>query len=204
MGGAKQAYQEQIEAEERNLLFQDLIDGGYLDPLEDEEEEEGKELILVQLARKVITSGTSSLSPEEFQLFLKHLDVFWSCQTCERISSGTKCLRCEQDNDEALEELRRRVSTGKVYFFRSGEHLKIGTTKNDIPKRLAQLQTGNPLPIKELGSIPGTYLTENILHQLLKPFRGLGEWFKVEPYVLDLIQILLDPDAAPQLNKTKK
>jgi hypothetical protein len=149
----------------------------------------------------VIASDTSSLSPTEFQLFLEHLDIFWRCGTCERISSKTKCLCCEQDNTEALEELRRLLATEKVYFFRSGEHLKIGTTKNDISKRRAQLQTGNPFPIVELGSIPGTYLTENLLHQLLKPFRGSGEWFKVEPYILDLIQILLNPDAAPQLTK---
>lgn len=65
-----------------------------------------------------------------------------------------------------------------IYFIRSGRHVKVGHTTN-LPKRLSELQTGNPAPCFVEKVIPGTKGQEEALHQHLSElgFQSRGEWY---------------------------
>lgn len=66
-----------------------------------------------------------------------------------------------------------------VYFVRSGTHgpIKIGRAV-DPHERLRQLQTGSPVELRLLGTIPGGVDLEAALHDLLGDSRLRGEWFR--------------------------
>lgn len=67
-----------------------------------------------------------------------------------------------------------------IYFVRSycKKFIKVGTTE-DLARRMRELQTSNPLPLKLLGVMPGSYKTESSLHEIFSKLRmGKSEWFK--------------------------
>ena len=65
-----------------------------------------------------------------------------------------------------------------------GGPIKIGKA-NDLPKRLAGLQTANPSELRVIGWHPGkTYRFEGRLHTELAAHRIRGEWFHPHPDVL--------------------
>lgn len=69
---------------------------------------------------------------------------------------------------------------GVVYFVRAGEdgHIKIGFTASKPSERIANLQTGNPVPLILVAVVPGEPILERQLHQRFAQYRGIGEWFK--------------------------
>ena len=70
--------------------------------------------------------------------------------------------------------------TGYVYFIQGGKYVKIGYTENpDISKRLGELQTGCPFPLKVIGSIPANRSLEWYLHRIYRQWRTHGEWFRI-------------------------
>lgn len=67
-------------------------------------------------------------------------------------------------------------------------HIKIGFTDGqDAGDRLASLQTGSPVPLRLLGTIPGSIEGEKDLHRRFAAARVCGEWFKPVPALLALI-----------------
>lgn len=76
-----------------------------------------------------------------------------------------------------------------VYFITDNRYIKIGYTKNNVNKRLKQLQTSNPNRLFLLGYIEGDKDTEKMLHK--KFFSSLsrmnGEWFSPSQDILDYI-----------------
>jgi hypothetical protein len=73
-----------------------------------------------------------------------------------------------------------KPSKGNIYLISAGEHVKIGVAK-DVKKRLAGLQTGNPVQLEVLTSYApkvDPYLLEKLLHEHFKDIRMSGEWFK--------------------------
>jgi len=82
-------------------------------------------------------------------------------------------------------ELRpNEVVGGYVYFIQGavGGPIKIGWSQ-DVDKRVAELQTGNPEPLSVINMIPGTKNDERRLHDLLGHLRISGEWFMDHPDV---------------------
>jgi Meiotically up-regulated gene 113 len=80
---------------------------------------------------------------------------------------------------------------GYVYAIQAeGQDLfKIGHTYQNPNDRLKQLQTGNPFKLNVYRSEP-TYWpkeTEKLYQDLLIDYRAQGEWFNVEPIVIDHI-----------------
>jgi hypothetical protein len=68
--------------------------------------------------------------------------------------------------------------SGNVYIVRASKFVKIGFAA-DVPRRLAQLQTGATEPLTLLAVIPGcTMKLEKILHVRLAEYRERGEWFR--------------------------
>lgn len=64
-----------------------------------------------------------------------------------------------------------------IYFITAGnKHVKIGYSANP-EKRLKELQTGNPLKLKLVTTIPGSYETEKALHLYFTRNKREGEWF---------------------------
>lgn len=77
-----------------------------------------------------------------------------------------------------------------IYFIQADGvgHVKIGFTANDdAAVRLATLQVGSPVPLKLLGTIPGTLGDEKNLHRRFASARVHGEWFRPIPELLALI-----------------
>ncbi len=67
---------------------------------------------------------------------------------------------------------------GNVYIVRAGKFIKIGFA-TDVPRRLAQLQTGTSEPLQLLAVIPEcTMKLEKLLHLRLADFKERGEWFR--------------------------
>lgn len=76
-----------------------------------------------------------------------------------------------------------------VYFITDSNHIKIGYTKNDVRKRLKQLQTSNPNKLFLLGYIEGDKEIEKKLHKKFYSsiIRQNGEWFSPTQDLLDYI-----------------
>lgn len=77
-----------------------------------------------------------------------------------------------------------------IYFIQATGigHIKIGyTDADDALIRLASLQIGSPVPLKLLGTIPGSLEDEKDLHRRFGSARVTGEWFKAVPELLALV-----------------
>ncbi len=79
-----------------------------------------------------------------------------------------------------------------IYFIQADGvgHIKIGFTDNDDALvRLAQLQTGSPVPLKLLATIPGDMLLETDLKRRFAAHCVTGEWFKPVPDLVAIIPV---------------
>jgi hypothetical protein len=93
-------------------------------------------------------------------------------------------LRCSFE-EEAGEEL-----DGWIYIIGCAEPLsyKVGFTTKDPRKRVKQLQTGCPVPLKLLGWYPGSLRQERELHEQLAEFRLTGEWFRLDERASEILR----------------
>ena len=81
-----------------------------------------------------------------------------------------------------------------IYFIemeKSG-FIKIGYTAGNAERRMAQLQTGQPLKLKLLGTIPGEREGEIGLHREFEEFRINGEWFIPNEYLITIIDEMIN------------
>lgn len=67
-----------------------------------------------------------------------------------------------------------------VYVVGFGPYVKIGRTKDNLPKRLSALATGCPEPLKVYGAIDAPASFEADLHRRFAHLRLQGEWFRNE------------------------
>lgn len=81
---------------------------------------------------------------------------------------------------------------GWVYFVQAGDHaIKIGFSRTEnAEKRILSLQTSNALPLRFLGSRPGTLADEKALHRQFASDRMHGEWFRPSQAILNEIASL--------------
>ncbi len=86
--------------------------------------------------------------------------------------------------DAAIAE-RRGTS---VYFASSANRIKIGWS-GQVATRLAQLQTGNPDPVRLLATMPGGRALERRLHERFADARLAGEWFAATPELMAYIEL---------------
>lgn len=72
-----------------------------------------------------------------------------------------------------------KIGEGKVYFLwaEGTSYFKIGFTQQSLRKRVANMQTGCPMPLRFLGAGLASPQDEKVLHQHLAPFHAIGEWF---------------------------
>ena len=90
-------------------------------------------------------------------------------------------------------------SDGFVYFIGIGgpylTHVKIGYTKKDPLRRMADLQTGCPFEMIMLGYVFGVIDRERELHDVLRDYRCCGEWFEYSEYVASTVRNQLEAEA---------
>lgn len=63
-----------------------------------------------------------------------------------------------------------------IYFAQAGEFIKCGYATN-VERRIALLQTANPLPISVLATCDGGRDVEAAFHRLMQPDLARGEWY---------------------------
>ncbi|MEV4968839.1 GIY-YIG nuclease family protein [Streptomyces sp. NPDC024062] len=110
----------------------------------------------------------------------------------------------------------RSNAHGVVYVIGSvaDRRLKIGSAGN-TRNRLVELKSGNPNPLQILATIEGGRLLAGLIHEHLKRFRGIGEWFdfgEANPIhmVTDAVQALRDerlfppPEGLEELRESQK
>ncbi|GAA2770315.1 hypothetical protein VO63_19895 [Streptomyces showdoensis] len=110
----------------------------------------------------------------------------------------------------------RSNAHGVVYVIGSAadRRVKIGSAGN-ARNRLMELQSGNPNPLRILATVEGGRLLERLIHEHLKRFRGIGEWFdfgEANPIhmVTDAVQALRDkglfpsPEGLEELRESQK
>lgn len=81
-------------------------------------------------------------------------------------------------------------NTTHVYLIaQPGGHYKIGVA-GSVDRRLAQLQSGNPVALRVAGSFPATDANaeELDLHHALAPWRTRGEWFELRPKLAGVLE----------------
>lgn len=109
----------------------------------------------------------------------------------------------EQLRFPGLDAAGEVVSQGKriVYFLDAGEFVKIGFTGREVDTRVGELQTGNPQPLKIIGSIMvGDGVDDETFHKRFAMYHHRGEFFKKTPALLSAIHDLIaksQPDKLP-------
>lgn len=78
----------------------------------------------------------------------------------------------------------------QVYFVRSGEHIKIGFSV-DVPARMKELATGNPVQLELLAVVNGGRDLERAIHEALANHRSQREWFHDRPEVLQVMRAVI-------------
>jgi hypothetical protein len=93
--------------------------------------------------------------------------------------------------------LRSRRRPAWIYFISDGDRVKIGYTARNPHRRLKQLQTGSSRRLYLLAAMPGTMADERALHERFASLRVSGEWFAIEPALLqEKLQRDLQPASA--------
>lgn len=90
-------------------------------------------------------------------------------------------------------KLPNRSGDEFVYFLRSGDHIKIGFSRDPL-RRLSNLKTAAPLGISWFAMVRGAQADEARLHEELKAHRGSGEWFVANEEVLAVLNRLISED----------
>jgi hypothetical protein len=93
--------------------------------------------------------------------------------------------------------------TGVIYFAEQigGSLVKIGWTKGCPKRRVQSLQTGSPVELRLLGTIPAESIEdEKRLHTQFAELRVKGEWFKRSKEILALLP---KPSRAPPVDKNE-
>lgn len=91
---------------------------------------------------------------------------------------------------------------GEVYFIQSGDEdgpIKIGYAAN-VRARFSAMQTGTPVKLTLLATMPGGQGREMSLHSRFDRYRMSGEWFKYEG---ELRQFVMDLRSKPKKPKGK-
>lgn len=87
-----------------------------------------------------------------------------------------------------------------IYFIQAGDDgpIKIGVTSGAVTKRLKQIQTTAPQPLKIIGEVDGKRQHESAIHKKLAEFGLRGEWFSPTPEVRSFISSVLEAQRLPE------
>jgi Meiotically up-regulated gene 113 len=99
----------------------------------------------------------------------------------------------EKEAEKRRSPVRMRFpGTGLIYFIAtSAGHIKIGYSANP-DRRLKSLQTASSVPLRLIGTLPGTLKDEEALHARFAKYRVRGEWFTLTGALRSFIERLSD------------
>lgn len=80
------------------------------------------------------------------------------------------------------------MSYNYLILNRRARCVKIGYTTKPPNIRLAMLQVGSPDKLELIRSWPGTCESESDLHRALSPHRENGEWFRISPELIHVLE----------------
>lgn len=84
----------------------------------------------------------------------------------------------------------------RVYLIKqkASDFYKVGFTSKPVPKRLAELQTGNPheLILVSWWNVTDARRVEKHIHEFLSAYHVRGEWFACADEEIRHLQMLLD------------
>ena len=85
-------------------------------------------------------------------------------------------------------------SLDEVYFIQAGDAgpIKIGHSTS-VRSRLISMQSGSPVRLRLLLTLPGGQQLERFLHQAFAQFRKHGEWFEPHPSLVRIIETAKSP-----------
>lgn len=87
-----------------------------------------------------------------------------------------------------------RGAVTNLYFIQADAPrgpVKIGVAMRPM-ERLETLQVGCPYPLTLVAAVPGTVVIEHAIHEHLKEYRRVGEWFEPAPPVLEVAAEFFD------------
>jgi len=140
---------------------------------------------------------------------VNHFDAVWTAMNAYVIDDRHRCARVSAETDRrsvyldasidvaAVLDARRLLEQGaeRVYFFATGEVVKIGRSLN--PDKRVKTLKGTKAPEgvdiaagRLLGTIPGGCRVESELHRLFRAHRLVGEWFSLPPIREHIEQII--------------
>lgn len=93
------------------------------------------------------------------------------------------------NNYNKFYENKKKYKNNPIIYFiqnHNTKFIKIGTT-NDFKKRLDKFKTYNPEPLIVLGTIPGSYKLEKLIHNLFIKYKFNREWFYNNPQLIEFI-----------------
>jgi hypothetical protein len=80
-----------------------------------------------------------------------------------------------------------------VYFITGGGKTKIGLSEAPL-LRLTTLRANSPVPLKLIGTFPGTWRIEHALHEQYADYHSHGEWFDLTftPAIIEEIRLWVE------------
>ena len=120
------------------------------------------------------------------------------------LPDGNSIVAIADENEElsvtyanVMKQLYHNEVPSFVYLMSTGTHTKVGKSNNPH-KRLKELQTGNPLPIKLIGIIEcvtqtDTFRLEKSIHGRLADRSAVGEWFVMTDIEVEKLWLELQP-----------
>jgi hypothetical protein len=109
--------------------------------------------------------------------------MFFDVEGC-----GGKWLQIDRIATASFAEIDHAKNGKYVYAVVQGDRgpIKFGFTSN-MGKRLAALQTANPMRLRVVWVKPGTKSKEKRIHKKLERYALTGEWFRPDKKVLDVV-----------------
>ena len=89
-----------------------------------------------------------------------------------------------------MEEPKSKKNFGFIYFIKAGRFVKVGMSKRDVNKRLAEHQVSNPYKCTLLCSLETNHMvdSEKEAQMELKNYHHRGEWYRLTPKVKEYIK----------------
>ena len=79
-----------------------------------------------------------------------------------------------------------------IYFFRSGDAVRIGQTGKAVRERQRNLQQGNDQRLELVGVLPGHKVIEAAIHDRFAKDRREGDWFTLTNDLIEFIGLIND------------
>jgi len=109
----------------------------------------------------------------------------------ERLTTVLDYIKSKEKLRHEHDQKDKKPAAYCIYIVQCKEFVKIGLT-NNVEKRISEMMTGNPFPVKLLKSVHSLnpYEDERRLHARLYRYHHQGEWYKIPKRMLNKLLLL--------------